>query len=228
MDAWMRRARAVAGLAAALLLTGCGGGSATAALGSGYPVHRAITATMFWAGEKPAKGTANLSSAWDEKWAEHFGGSDDPKKAAAGFEPRENRFYVALPYNDLAKGGRKAGAEKRVPWANQKQEWGKWEPMCKDRWVRVSCGQQVCYAQWEDVGPFETDDAAYVFGDGSVRPKNKENEGAGIDVSPAVSAYLGVGGMGKVDWQFVEKEDVPAGPWSEVVTGAERAAKAGR
>ena len=30
------------------------------------------------------------------------------------------------------------------------------------------------------------------------------------------------GGMGKVDWQFVDGEDVPAGPWADVVTGADK------
>lgn len=226
MHAWMRSARMIGPLAMVSVVVGCGGGggSATAVMPGGYAVHRDITATLFWAGEKPAKGTANVASAWDEHWAEHFGGADDPKRRPpVGFVPRENSFYVALPYNDLGKGGRKAGAEKVVPWAGRKRDWGKWESMCKDRWVKLSHAGQVCYAQWEDVGPFETDDGAYVFGDGSVRPKNKENEGAGIDVSPAVSGFLGIGGMGKVEWQFVEQEDVPAGPWAEVVTGAGKA-----
>ena len=36
--------------------------------------------------------------------------------------------------------------------------------MCKNRWVRLSRGGKTCYAQWEDVGPFVSDDAAYVNG----------------------------------------------------------------
>jgi hypothetical protein len=189
---------------------------------TGYSVHQNITATMFWIGEKPLKGAPNGVSAWDEKWAQHFGGVDDPKSRdgllPAAFRPLENPFYVALPYNDLARNGRKPDADHIIPWANTKPSWGKWQSMCKDRWVRITCGGKVCYAQWEDVGPFETDDAAYVFGDGSIPPKNKENQSAGIDVSPAVSAYLGIGGMGKVSWQFADPDDVPAGPWSEIVT----------
>ena len=40
------------------------------------------------------------------------------------------------------------------------------------------------------------------------------NHGAGIDVSPAVRDYLGLGSLGLVDWRFVEEADVAAGPWS--------------
>jgi hypothetical protein len=40
------------------------------------------------------------------------------------------------------------------------------------------------------------------------------NHGAGIDVSPAVRDYLGLGPLGLVDWRFVEQAQVPAGPWS--------------
>lgn len=32
-----------------------------------------------------------------------------------------------------------------------------------------------------------------------------------MDVSPAVRDYLGLSGIDKVDWQFVEFEDVPEG-----------------
>ncbi|MGH7939422.1 MAG: hypothetical protein ACRD5Z_20755, partial [Bryobacteraceae bacterium] len=39
------------------------------------------------------------------------------------------------------------------------------------------------------------------------------NHGAGLDVSPAVREYLGLGNMSLNDWQFVEVRDVPPGPW---------------
>ena len=65
----------------------------------------------------------------------------------------------------------------------------------------------VCYAQWEDVGPERNDHAEYVFGD--ERP-----QGAGIDVSPAVGEYLSVDkGDNVVSWRFVDDEDVRPGPW---------------
>ena len=37
---------------------------------------------------------------------------------------------------------------------------------------------KICYAQWEDVGPFNTDSAGYVLGD--QRPSPNVNHGAGI------------------------------------------------
>jgi hypothetical protein len=188
-----------------------------------YPLHHDITATCFWVGEKPQKGAPNGVSAWDQKWQEHFGGIDDPAHRdgllPAAFRPRQNPFYVALPYNDLSKDGRKSDAPRIIPWARQQPARGKWQSLCKDHWVRIIRNNQTCYAQWEDVGPFETDDAAYVFGPANAAPRNKENHNAGIDVSPAVSAYLHIGGMAKVDWQFVTPADVPHGPWTAIITG---------
>jgi hypothetical protein len=53
----------------------------------------------------------------------------------------------------------------------------------------------------------------YLFGD--ERPVPNVNHGAGIDVSPAVRDYLGLGSLDLVDWRFVEEADVAAGPWSQ-------------
>jgi len=50
-----------------------------------------------------------------------------------------------------------------------------------------------------------------VFGD--ERPLQNVNHGAGIDVSPAVRDYLGLGSLGLVDWRFIEEAEVPIGPW---------------
>jgi hypothetical protein len=185
-----------------------------------YPLHTQVTTTVFWVGESAGPGNiANAQSAWDERWQEHFGGVDDPHRRRgsrpAGFVPRENPFYFALPYNDLAGGRRKADAAAVVPWASGRT-WGLGESMCKNRWVRITRGSRSCYAQWEDVGPFRTDDAAYVFG--SAAPQNPRNQQAGLDVSPAVREHLALGGMDKVDWQFVEAGSVPDGPWKEIVT----------
>jgi hypothetical protein len=54
-----------------------------------------------------------------------------------------------------------------------------------------------------------------VFGDD--RPLSNVNHGAGIDVSPAVRDYLGLGSFGLIDWRFVEQADAPIGPWSLAV-----------
>jgi hypothetical protein len=47
----------------------------------------------------------------------------------------------------------------------------------------------------------------------SDRPSPNLNHGAGIDVSPAVRDYLGLGSPDLVDWRFVEQAEVPDGPW---------------
>lgn len=188
---------------------------------SRYPVHRNITATVFWVGEPPSPGSpTNAASAWDERWQEHYGGFDDPKRRDGylprGFTPRENPFYVALPYNDFRKGKRADDAARMIPWF-QERLWTRRESACKNRWVKVTRGGRVAYAQWEDVGPFVTDDADYVFG--TAPPRNQKNEDAGIDISPAVRDCLRMrGGMGLVDWRFVDEADVPQGPWRDVVT----------
>jgi len=58
---------------------------------------------------------------------------------------------------------------------------------------------------------FRTDHFQYVFQ--NERPKPNLNHGAGLDVSPAVRDYLGLGPTDVTDWQFVEVRDVPPGPW---------------
>lgn len=185
-----------------------------------HPLHTQIAATVFWIGEPASSASiANAKSSWDEQWQEHFGGVDDPHRRVgnrpAAFVPKENPFYVALPYNDFAGGRRRPDATRVVPWAGDRT-WGPLESMCKNRWILITRGSTSCYAQWEDVGPFVTDDAAYVFG--TTQPRNRSNSQAGLDVSPAVRDYLGLRGMDKVSWQFVEAINVPGGPWKEIVT----------
>ncbi len=189
-----------------------------------YPLHRNITATYFWVGEKAGSdngGISNMSSAWDENWIGHYGGTDDPNNRSgylpAWFAPMENPFYVALPCNDLDdSGSRKPGVLDIVYWAGSSSQVPSGRSILKDRWVRIMKGGRVAYAQWEDVGPFGEDDCGYVFGNSL--PKNRINKQAGIDVSPAVRDYLGLEDIDKVDWQFVDEDEVPDGPWLTVVS----------
>jgi len=62
-----------------------------------------------------------------------------------------------------------------------------WSSVCKDRWVAIRKENRTCYAQWEDCGPFRTDHFQYVF---QMNGQANLNEGAGLDVSPAVRDYL--------------------------------------
>lgn len=186
-----------------------------------YPWKKDIVATIFWIGEARApevQSPANDKSSWDTKWQESYGGYDDPDPnnrtwdfCPRGFAPKQNPFYIALPYNDSESWNMtKPTAKRVVPWFSETfRQSGK--SVLKGRWVAIRHGARLCFAQWEDVGPFLTDDWAYVFGD--ARPANTENKGAGIDVSPAVRDYLGLRSGGKVDWRFVEIEEVSGGPW---------------
>ena len=193
---------------------------------SRYPMHLGITATVFWVGEPQGGGSSedNSLSAWDDNWQRHFGGFDDPFNRngyyPAGFRPKENPFYLDLPYNDFDDDGkRKTNAGEVVPWARE-QEWSQKESMLKNRWVKLMRNGNVCYGQIEDAGPYEYDDHAYVFG--TAKPKNTLANSAGLDVSPALRDCLKFDGQNnddnKVDWQWVDEKDVPPGPWKEIVT----------
>ncbi len=189
---------------------------------SGTPLHplkRSITSTVFWIGEMPSgrNKVPNHKSSWDGNWMQNYGGYDDPNPSnrinyrPKGFIPKLNSFYVALPYNDVMGYARhKAEASRVIPWFKTCFS-GHGKTVCKGRWVAIRYGSKVCFAQWEDCGPFETNDWQYVFGNS--RPKTPHNKGAGIDVSPAVRDFLGIQSGAKVDWRFVEAADVAPGPW---------------
>lgn len=198
----------------------------TSASTSTYPMHANITATVFWAGEEAGDDNgdiSNLPSAWDEEWVKHFGGVDKPKKRSgtlpSGFTPKENPFYFALPYNDFDENGkRKKEINSLVPWAGR-VAWKDNESVLKNQWIKIIKDDKVVYAQWEDVGPFKEDDAAYVFG--TAEPKSKTNKHAGLDVSPAVHDMLGLSDIDTIDWQFVDPDQVPDGPWKTTITSSQ-------
>ena len=184
-----------------------------------YPWKRNIVTTTFWVGEDACNRNPvhNHSSSWDREWKDSFGGFDNPDPKArrgfipANFIPKQNPFYVALPYNDVTKGTTKPEARRVIPWfrdAFVKEG----QSVCRDRWVAIRRGNRVAYAQWSDCGPFRTDHYQYVFG--NERPKPNLNKGAGLDVSPAVRDFLGMAPTDITDWKFVEFSEVPPGPWS--------------
>jgi len=181
------------------------------------PWKRNVVATVFWVGEQAGANNPvpNNRSAWDQNWQENFGGVDDPGRrdgwCPEGFTPRLNPFYVALPYNDVARGGvHRPEASGVIPWFWQSYR-GDGISVCKGRWVAIHHEGRVCYAQWEDVGPFEVDHWQYVFGNDPPRPNR--NGGAGIDLSPAVRDFLQLRSGATVEWRFAEDREVPQGPW---------------
>ncbi|MFZ9932177.1 MAG: hypothetical protein ACO3J2_09405 [Chthoniobacterales bacterium] len=183
-----------------------------------FPWKRRIVTTVFWIGEQPTKHNPvpNDKSSWDTRWVHNYGGYDDPDPAGrrgyipAAFVPRQNPFYVALPYNDVGGGRTKPEAAKVIPWFEDTFV-RPGESVCKSRWIAIHYRGRIAYAQWEDVGPFRTDHWEYVFGD--ARPAPNRNGGAGLDISPAVRDYLGMKGKDVADWKFVEVSQVPPGPW---------------
>lgn len=183
-----------------------------------YPWKTGINTTTFWVGETPTKNnpTPNHASSWDGKWARNFGGFDDPDKRSgflpAKFVPRQNPFYVALPYNDVTRGKHKPEASKVIPWFKEALD-KPGRTVLKGRWIAIRYKGKVAYAQWEDCGPFRTDHWQYVFGD--ERPKPNLNKGAGLDVSPAVRDFLGMKSSDVTDWKFVDFDEVPTGPWAQ-------------
>ena len=127
-----------------------------------------IVATVFWVGELPRENDpGNLQSAWDQDWIHTT--------------KTQNTFYVALPYNDVQNGHTKPEAKCIIPWFTTAfVRDGK--SVLKDRWVAIRKGHLVCYAQWEDVGPFCADHWQYVFG--SERPRPNEKPGRGYRCQP--------------------------------------------
>jgi hypothetical protein len=178
-------------------------------------------------------------STYDAQWEAHFGGCDGvtttgscqtEKRTAANdyfpssMTPKENPFYLDLPFDDVNDKTAYAERGTVIPWANQPA----YAPyiknashsLMKNRWVELTKNGKTCYGQIEDAGPGQYHDAAYVFG--SAQPVNKKYGGAGMDVSPALNGCLGFaeldGDTDQVDWRFVDDNDVPAGPWTRIVT----------
>jgi TonB family protein len=183
-----------------------------------FPWRTDIITTVFWVGEEQSAGKTSPQhqSVWDKEWLKSFGGVDTPEPAARhdyipiSFVPRQNPFYCALPYNDVEQARFKPEAPTVIPWFNQVHA----EPgqsMCKDRWVAIRKGDRICYAQWEDCGPFRTDHFQYVFQ--NERPTPNASHDAGLSVSPAVRDHLGLAPTDLTDWRFVEVSGVPPGPW---------------
>jgi hypothetical protein len=193
-------------------------GSRTLGVSGRYPWKTGIVTTVFWVGSEAKGNDGNAASAWDSKWRESFGGFDNPNPEKrrdflpVGFVPRQNPFYVALPYNDVTGHGCKPEARLVIPWFREAFiEEG--TSVCRDRWVAIrNSAGKVSFAQWSDCGPFRTDHWQYVFG--NEKPKPNAGQGAGLSVSPAVRDYLGLASTDVTDWKFVDFRDVPGGPWA--------------
>ncbi len=175
--------------------------------------------TVFWVGEDATADSGyidNYGSYWDPDWMKHFGGVDSPARRRgyfpAGFTPKQNPFYVALPFAEVDQDGNLKEIAKRIPGFGERTE-----PLTRNRWVEVRYKGKSCFAQWQDVGPSGEDDFDWVFGSAS-KPKNKSGMKAGLDISPAAAQYLGIEDSARTEWRFVEAAEVPDGPWKAIVT----------
>lgn len=212
--------------------------------GRRYPWHTGIIATTFWVGEvfdpKAADGSQMLST-YNAAWYASYGGCDgkrvgkrcdtEPRTSANGYfptsmKPRENPFYLDLPYDDVNDAVGFAQRGRVIPWAQDAAyRTVVRDPatsLMKNRWVHLRKGDRSCYGQIEDAGPGQYHDARYVFGATDARPANRRYNGAGLDVSPALNGCLGFAALNgdgdRVAWQFVEAADVPDGAWKRLIT----------
>ncbi len=197
-----------------------------------YPVHTGVPASVFHVGvEAPGQGVdaQSVSSGWDRAWAEHYGGCDGlgpvgtscrsdladrrpPDWFPVALVPKENPYYVGLPYNDLTHPSDRGA----VPWARDP---GYAEhlrdpgfSLIKNRWVQVTGANGSCYAQVEDTGPGPSDPDYVLRG---AAPRHTP----ALNLSPALARCIGVSdptAVTDVDWAFVDRP--PPGPWTAVVT----------
>ncbi|WP_432677983.1 hypothetical protein ACRAJ3_24965 [Rhodococcus pyridinivorans] len=209
-----------------------------------YPWHTEIIATTFWVGEvldPLVSDGSQVVSTYDANWMENYGGCDgvvedgvckterrtaDNDYFPTSMEPKQNPFYLDLPFDDVNNRWAFAMRADVVPWADDLGYAGREKDRSfsylKNRWVRLERDDAVCYGQIQDAGPAIYDDAEYVFGRNDARPKSDQFNGAGMDVSPALNGCLGFselnGQRDKINWQFVDDDEVPEGPWKIIVT----------
>lgn len=184
------------------------------------PSYKHVLTTKFWVGEEEGPENdyiANDDSYWDIHWVEHYGGVDTPEcrngYLPCGFTPKENPFYIALPYGEYRADSRSLKESvQQIPWFSSTRT----TSLLKNQWIEVTYKSTTCYGQWEDVGPFLIDDFDYVFGDAP--PSNTFGVRAGLDVSPALWDCLGLTTNATTSWRFVDAVDVPEGPWTKVIT----------
>ncbi|UFS60252.1 hypothetical protein [Subtercola endophyticus] len=224
--------------------SGSGSSGAGALPTDGYPWHTNIVSTTFWVGEvfdPSAADGSQVYSTYDSNWYANYGGCDgtivggvcqtEARTAANGyfpsaFTPKQNPFYLDLPFDDVNDPAAFARRGSVIPWASQPEYASRvGDPsysLMKNRWVELRRGSQTCFGQIEDAGPGQYNDANYVFGSNDARPENARYGGAGMDVSPALNGCLGFselnGDTDQVSWRFVDDADVAAGPWMQVVT----------
>lgn len=206
-----------------------------------YQWHYRIVSTTFWVGEIFNSGPngSQVISTYDAHWEAHYGGCDglvqgavcrtERRVAANGYFPRhmtpkQNPFYLDVPFDDVNDPIAAAVRARVVPWAHLPAYRARLphpnQSIMKNHWVEIRSQGHICFGQVEDAGPGRYHDANYVFG--SHPPSNRLYNHAGMDVSPALNGCLHFkelnGENDVVRWRFVEPRAVPPGPWRKLVT----------
>ena len=209
-----------------------------------YPWHTNIVSTTFWVGEifdPSAADGSQVISTYDAHWYANYGGCDGVtikgtcdtqlRTPANGYfpvsmTPKQNPFYLDLPFDDINDPGAYGRRGSVVPWATSPA----YAPyihdpnvsLMKNRWVELQKDGKTCYGQIEDAGPGDYNDATYVFGGNDARPENARYGGAGLDVSPALNGCLGFaeldGDGDHLAWRFIDASQIPPGPWTRIIT----------
>lgn len=226
--------------------TGPRGNAHLPAKATSYPLHTGIVATTFWVGEifdPNAPDGSQTYSTYDSQWQAHYGGCDgvtvrgscqtERRTVTNNYfptvmSPRQNPFYLDLPFDDINNNAAFHQRGQVIPWAHDPAYLSDINnpaaSLMKNRWVQLQHSGHVCYGQIEDAGPGDYDDADYVFGTHNARPANARFNHAGIDVSPALNGCLSFADLNgendMVNWRFVDQVDVPAGPWTKVRTSS--------
>jgi hypothetical protein len=110
-------------LAGAIAITGSTLVATASPLRSVTSEFKSATTILFWIGE-PSNAENNFipnhESYWDKDWQTSYGGVDDPEHRngywPAGFRPKENLFYVALPYGEFTDANGLKISTRRIPW----------------------------------------------------------------------------------------------------------------
>ena len=128
--------------------------------------------------------------------------------------PRKTPFTWRSLIMTFPEGSIRRRASRVIPWFRREYA-GKGQSVCKGRWVQIVYNKRSCFAQWEDCGPFTTEDWPYVFGD-KASPSIPRTKGRAL-TSPLPYATiwalreeqpLSTGAL----WNFYR---IPRGPWSK-------------
>ena len=150
-----------------------------------YPWKMNIVTTVFWVGEEAAETIRCLTTRVRGILIGQriTAARTTRSRAHAGitFQSRSSRGRILSTSRCLITTSRTANSSPEaplvIPWFKQSYT-GPGQSVCRHRWIAIRKGNRLCYAQWEDCGPFRTDHFQYVFG--NERPKPNLNHGAGL------------------------------------------------